>query len=146
MLKVNFYEEIEDKLLKFAVIVSRYQDKWVFCKHKDRTTYEVAGGHREEGEDIRETAVRELVEETGAVSYELHKVCVYSVDREEEADYEVKESYGMLFYAEIKEFGKLPDMEMEYIDFFEDIPKNLTYPLIQPALVERISKFRQNIK
>ncbi|WFR55020.1 NUDIX domain-containing protein [Anaerocolumna sp. AGMB13025] len=146
MLKVNFYEEIEDKLLKFAVIVSRYQDKWVFCKHKDRTTYEVPGGHREEGEDIRETAVRELVEETGAVSYELHKVCVYSVDREEEADYEVKESYGMLFYAEIKEFGKLPDMEMEYIDFFEDIPKNLTYPLIQPALVERISKFRQNIK
>ena len=146
MLKVNFYEEIEDKLLKFAVIVSRYQDKWVFCKHKDRTTYEVPGGHREEGEDIRETAVRELVEETGAVSYELHKVCVYSVDREEEADDKVKESYGMLFYAEIKEFGKLPDMEMEYIDFFEDIPKNLTYPLIQPALVERISKFRQNIK
>jgi 8-oxo-dGTP diphosphatase len=144
MLKVNFYEEVEDKLLKFAVIVSRYQDKWVFCKHKERTTYEVPGGHREEGEDIRDTAVRELFEESGALSYELHKVCVYSVDREEEPDNGDKESYGMLFYAEIKEFGALPDMEMESINFFEDVPKNLTYPLIQPELVERVNSFRQN--
>jgi 8-oxo-dGTP diphosphatase len=144
MLKVNFYEEVEDKLLKFAVIVSRYQDKWVFCKHKERTTYEVPGGHREEGEDIRDTAVRELFEESGALSYELHKVCVYSVDREEKPDNGDKESYGMLFYAEIKEFGALPDMEMESINFFEDVPKNLTYPLIQPELVERVNSFRQN--
>ena len=33
-MQVQFYEEIEDQLLKFAVIISKYQNKWVFCKHK----------------------------------------------------------------------------------------------------------------
>ncbi len=39
-MKVNFYEQTEDELLKFAVIVSRSNGKWVFCKHREWTTYE----------------------------------------------------------------------------------------------------------
>jgi 8-oxo-dGTP diphosphatase len=39
MIKVTFYDSVEDHLLDFAVIVSRYRDKWIFCKHKDRETY-----------------------------------------------------------------------------------------------------------
>ena len=49
MLEVKFYDSVADGLLKFAVIVSRYDGKWVFCKHKERDTYEAPGGHREEG-------------------------------------------------------------------------------------------------
>lgn len=33
MLKVNFYEQVDDTLLKFAVIVSKYNNKWVFCNN-----------------------------------------------------------------------------------------------------------------
>ena len=51
-MKVNFYEEIEDSLLKFAVIVAKSEGKWVFCKHKDRETFEIPGGHREKQESI----------------------------------------------------------------------------------------------
>ena len=51
-MQVQFYEEIEDQLLKFAVILSKYQNKWVFCKHKLRDTFEIPGGHREENENI----------------------------------------------------------------------------------------------
>lgn len=29
MIEVKFYEDVPDELLEFAVIVSRYQDKWV---------------------------------------------------------------------------------------------------------------------
>lgn len=47
MLKVNFYKSAKDELFKFAVIVSKYNGKWVFCKHKERNTYECPGGHRE---------------------------------------------------------------------------------------------------
>lgn len=56
MLEVKFYDSVADGLLKFAVIVSRYDGKWVFCKHKERDTYEAPGGHREEGEAIFDTA------------------------------------------------------------------------------------------
>ena len=50
MTKVNFYDTIDDSLLKFAVIISRHNGKWVFCKHKKRNTWEIPGGHRETGE------------------------------------------------------------------------------------------------
>ena len=52
MLEVNFYDNISDERLKFAVIISRYKGKYVFCKHKERATYEIPGGHREPGEAI----------------------------------------------------------------------------------------------
>ena len=71
MLEVKFYDTVDDSLLKFAVIISQSNGKWVFCKHKERDTYEVPGGHREAGENILETAKRELQEETGAIKFEI---------------------------------------------------------------------------
>ena len=65
MIEVKFYDNVDDRLLKFAVIISKSNGQWVFCKHKDRNTYEVPGGHREKGELILDTAKRELKEETG---------------------------------------------------------------------------------
>ena len=47
MVEVRFYDTVNDELLKFAVIISQSNGKWVFCKHKERDTYEVPGGHRE---------------------------------------------------------------------------------------------------
>lgn len=51
MLEVKFYDSVDDMLLKFAVIISQSDGKWVFCKHKERDTYEIPGGHRESGEE-----------------------------------------------------------------------------------------------
>lgn len=134
MLKVNFYESASDELFKFAVIVSKHNGKWVFCKHKDRNTYECPGGHREENESICETAKRELWEETGAVNYHLEPICVYAVEKDEQ------ETFGMLYFADIFEFEKLPALEIERIEFFDDLPKEWTYPLIQPLLLEQVMK------
>ena len=71
MLEVKFHDNVSDELLKFAVIISKTNGKWVFCKHKERETYEVPGGRREVGESILETAKRELVEETGAIDFDM---------------------------------------------------------------------------
>ena len=79
MTKVNFYDSIDDSMLKFAVIITKHNGKWVFCKHRERSTWEVPGGHREQGEDILETAKRELYEETGAINFEINPICIYSV-------------------------------------------------------------------
>ena len=39
-MEVKFYDTVNDELLKFAVIISQSNGKWVFCKHKERDTYE----------------------------------------------------------------------------------------------------------
>lgn len=44
----------------------------------------------------------------------------------------------MLYYANIFKLGKLPDLEMERIEFFDDLPDRLTYPFIQPDLFRKV--------
>ncbi|MDF2505277.1 NUDIX domain-containing protein [Clostridium sp.] len=140
MIEVKFYDYVEDSLLRFAVIVARYKGKWVFCKHKERDTYEVAGGHREENESIVETAKRELYEETGACEYDLKPVSVYSVTGRNRVNSSGEETYGMLYYADIKTMEELPDSEIEKVYLFDRLPTEWTYPLIQPNLINKVEK------
>lgn len=129
--EVRFYESVEDSLLKFAVILARSGGKWVFCKHRERTTLEIPGGHREPGEAVDQTAARELREETGAKEFTLRPVCVYSVVRDDGP-----ESCGGLYAAEIKTFGEIHS-EIEKIVLLDEPPEgNWTYPEIQPELLE----------
>ena len=137
MLEVKFYDSVEDSLLKFAVIISQSNGKWVFCKHKERDTYEVPGGHREAGEDIFETAKRELQEETGAIKFEIKPICVYSVTGKTRVNDTSEETFGLLCYAEISTLGEI-DSEIEKIVMLDDLPDNWTYPNIQPYLIKEI--------
>lgn len=134
MIKVNFYDlnTIEDSKLEFAVIMAKYNNKWIFSKHKQRNTWEIPGGHREKFEGISDCASRELIEETGANEFKLIPLCIYSVEKEG-----VIIDYGQIFCAEIESLNKLPDFEIEKIEFFDDIPDNLTYPLIQPFIFKK---------
>lgn len=136
MVEVEFYDHIDDSLLKFAVVIAKTNGKWVFCKHRERDTYEVPGGHREAGEDIMAAARRELREETGAVDFMIKPICVYSVKGKtrinENAD---DETFGMLFAADIFSFEELHS-EIEKILITDQLVDNWTYPLIQPRLLE----------
>lgn len=139
MLKVNFYNSVEDSLLKFAVIVSKSHGRWVLCKHRERDTYECPGGHRENGEDILTTAKRELYEETGAIDYSIRQICVYSVCGNDGVINNIVETFGMLYYADILRFEEIPSFEMEKIELFDRLPDNWTYPEIQPKLLEKVN-------
>ena len=145
MLEVKFYDSVDDSLLKFAVIVSQSNGKWVFCKHKERDAYEVPGGHREAGETILETAKRELQEETGAIRFDMKPLCVYSVTGKTRVNDTGEESFGLLCYAEITEFATELHSEMEKIVLLDELPEEWTYPLIQPKLIEEYLQMKNTI-
>lgn len=152
MVDVNFHSKdvIEDKDIIFTVIAARYQGTWVMCKHKKRISFEIPGGHREIGESLDACARRELYEETGAISFLLKQIQVYSVQgktrvAESKAD---APTYGMLYYADIKELGNLPDSEMEEIKLFENISEvpSWTYEFIQPLLFNKVIMYLEENK
>lgn len=138
MTLVRFYDEVADELLKFAVIITVHNGKWVFCKHKERNTLEVPGGHREPGEDIFSTARRELYEETGALTYTLKPICVYSVTAPD--NFDGMESFGMLYYADVIRFEPELHSEIETIVITDTLPEHWTYPEIQPKLLEEAAR------
>ena len=134
MVEVKFYDEIDDRQLKFAVIIAKSAGQWVFCKHQKRNTYEIPGGHREPGELIDDTARRELYEETGATDYSLKRICVYSVTAPD--NFNGEETFGMLYYADIFSFENELHSEIEKIIISDHLVNDWTYPLIQPKLME----------
>lgn len=141
-LEIEFLNKDEDinSKLKFSVVAAKYKGKWILCKHKDRTTWEIPGGHIENNESHLDAAHRELFEETGAINYTLKHVCFYNVKSID------IDSFGALYFAEILELGNLPDMEIDKIRLFDSLPKELTYPIIQPLLHEKAMEFCVSFK
>lgn len=96
-------------------------------------------GHRKDGENITDTVKRELYEETGALEFDIKPVCVYSVTSRDNMN-NGEESFGMLYYAEIKRFEPEQHSEIERIELMDDLPNKLTYPNIQPYLVKETKR------
>ncbi|MDD7227762.1 MAG: NUDIX domain-containing protein [Firmicutes bacterium] len=138
-MEVIFLDHVEDELLKFAVIISFYHGKLVLCRHKDRDTYEIPGGHREADESILDCAKRELFEETGAIAFDIEPLCAYATIGKNRVNVSGDIIYGMLFVADIKKMGKL-EYEISEILLVDKLVDNLTYPDIQPLFMEEYNR------
>ncbi|MBO7527345.1 MAG: NUDIX domain-containing protein [Clostridia bacterium] len=114
-----------------VIMAARYNGKWIFCKHKERDTWELPGGHIEAGEDWLTAAKRELYEETGATDADFEQICVYKISKP-----------GLMCFAEVKKLDKIPNFEIEKIEFFDDIPDNLTYPDTHRLLFDKTKKVK----
>ena len=109
-------------------IMALYKGKWIFCKHKERDTWENPGGHIDEGETPLEAAKRELFEETGAVKFDIEPLCDYYINGEIDGRY--FKGNVQVYFAIVHTLGELPsDSEMELIDSFDSFPDELTFPM-----------------
>ncbi len=129
MFEVKLHElgTVSDEEYTRVVCVCRYKDKWVFSKNIKRGGWEIPGGHIESGEDYITAAKRELYEETGATKVKIEPICVYSIS-----------TYAILCFAEIEELDRLPNFEIEEIDFFDTLPENLTFPDTHTILFNKV--------
>jgi 8-oxo-dGTP diphosphatase len=117
---------------RFVVIFVRYQNKWLYCRAKERDTYETAGGRIEKGETPLEAAKRELFEETGAVKFDIKPAFDYTVYREDDF------ANGQVFLAQVHELDEMPGFEMAEVKLFDAIPDKMRFPQILPVLFENV--------
>jgi 8-oxo-dGTP diphosphatase len=135
MTEVKFYDPSfePERALTYSVVSAKYRNRWVFVRHQNRSTWEIAGGHIESGETANDAASRELMEETGALRFNIDCIATYSVIKDGLT------GYGRLYLAEVFEFGQVPDLsEIAEIILLDHLPDNLTYPDIQPFLFRKI--------
>lgn len=136
------FEVNELKQYKYVVVLSRYEGKILLSRHKKRTTWETQGGHIEAGESPLDAAKRELYEESGALDYTMEPLCDYWAGDENTGT----NGNGMVFAAEIRKLGDLPESEMAEVRTFDVLPENVTYKDITPVLfayLEKKSHIRQ---
>lgn len=139
-MSVQFYEEARNEDLKYVIIATRYDGKWLLCRHKERTTWEFPGGQREAGETAHRAAARELWEETGALGFQLEPVAAYLYTPE--GDMEGERGMGALYYADIWELGERPAaFEIEEICLLDALPGEMSYPSIYPSLMGRVEEW-----
>ena len=81
-----------------------------------------------------------MVEETGAIKFSIHPLCVYSVVGKNRINETGEETFGKLYYAEIDSFEDELHSEIEKIVLLDSLPTNWTYPLIQPLLVKEYQR------
>ena len=122
----SFYpiHQVDEDQIRFAVIAVRCHGKWLLCRHRQRQTWEMPGGHREPGESPVEAAKRELYEETGIRDAEIHVVGAYRLF-----------DYGLLAFVEADCPGVSPeDSEIAETKLFALLPENLTYSGVHDCL------------
>lgn len=123
--------------MKYVVLFARYQGRWVFCRHKERSTWEMPGGHIDPGETPLEAAKRELYEEAGIRDADVEPLFDYwAYDGSDSA-------WGQVFLAEAHSLQDIPgDFEMaerRLCDAFPP-PEELTYAYIGAVLFPAMEK------
>lgn len=138
MTEVKFYDPSfePDSVLTYAIISARFCHKWIYVRHNKRTTWEIAGGHIEKGETSDEAAARELMEETGALKFDIERIATYSVRKNGTT------GWGRLYLATVRKLGPIPDTsEIAEVFLSEHFPEENTHPDIQPLLYKKTLEY-----
>jgi 8-oxo-dGTP diphosphatase len=120
----------------YVVIAARYDGGWLFVRHRKRGGYELPAGHPDRGEDSVEAAVRELMEETGALDFTLEPLTYYYVDTGS------GKKFGRLFLASVDTLGEIIDRhEIEGVKVFRRLPHGLSLSEVMTFLYRTAARY-----
>ena len=127
---------LNDQDLVYVVIGALKEGRWLFVRHRERTTWEMPAGHIEKGESPDRAAIRELYEEAGVTDSALEIVCDYRVTVNE-----ISEG-GRVYLATIHAMDP-QGLEHETAEVIasEKLPADLTYPEVQTVLFHRLRDY-----
>lgn len=120
----------------YVVIAARYDGGWLFVRHRKRGGYELPAGHPDRGEDSVEAAVRELMEETGALDFTMEPLTYYYVDTGS------GKKFGRLFLASVDTLGEIIDKrEIEGVKVFRRLPRGLSLSEVMTFLYRTAARY-----
>jgi 8-oxo-dGTP diphosphatase len=122
---------IQEPELNYVVMAARYQDQWIFVRHRERSSWEMVSGHIEEGELPDQAALRELNEEAGVIKSSMEVLCDYEVE------VEGKREYGRFYGVVVSELDPVLKHETEELVLTGRLPESLTYPEVHTSLFQR---------
>lgn len=119
--------------LTYVVMGARYRERWIFVRHRERSTWEMPAGHIEPGETPHRAAVRELYEEAGVTRSSLIHLCDYSVTVGAVTE------FGRLYRATVEKMEAVLEHETAEVMLAAKLPSSLTYPEVQTLLFSRVA-------
>ncbi|TBL67473.1 NUDIX domain-containing protein [Paenibacillus thalictri] len=125
-----------DYPLTHALVVAKYENKYLLIYNRWRQEWEVPGGIIDEGESCRECAIRELFEETnqrpaniyfnGLMKFNLHNGrteygALYSVSIEKIGKFTSNdEALEIAFWNGIDEFNNINEIDKKLLEYYKD--------------------------
>ena len=109
--------------IEFVNCLAHQQNQLLFCKWRDENIWVLPGGRTESGETAKETAHRELLEETGATFKNLEVLCYIHCFMFN------TEYWGIAYLGEVKTLGNPTDLnEVSEARLFSYLPENPSKP------------------
>lgn len=125
-----------DYPLTHALVIAKFEDKYLLLFNRWRKEWEVPGGMIDEGESCRECAIRELFEETnqqpgailfnGLMKFRLHTGnieygALYSVRLEQVVEFaENNEAVRIAFWNKVEEFHQINVIDRKLLEFYKE--------------------------
>lgn len=127
MIEFNFYhpEEISDEMVSRVSVVIRFGEKWLFVSNDNGTSWDIAEGIREKGEQIYDCAARISESQSSDDNASLKQVCPYSVKKGTNV------YYGMLYFLSTNQIRN--DRTNEF-RLFDRLPESQSRPVVTRRL------------
>lgn len=122
---------VPEEQLRDVVIAARYQEHWVFCRRRNRDTWELPGGILAPGETPCQGAERVLREEIGAGEFTLTPICCCQHTQ-----------YGIVWLAEIQTLDALPEGGGAELCLVDTPPHALTDPAFHITVYDWVQGWR----